>query len=350
MSSRIASRASWGARYRNGVGTRPVGSLQKFLHHTVTAQLPTTATVAQERAQMRTVERIGQERFGAGISYTIGVFPSGRMYWGAGIDRIAYHSGPGRNTRGAAIVLVGNTHANDITTQQEDSIVWLLQHGVREKWWSDPAITEGHRDFSSTSCPGDFAYGRIEAINRRARGGSWEDFKRNGLPSGNAPLPEPPPSAPPAPSGNKTVAVMASEVIAGQHGSGHANRRRSLGVTQAVYNQVRAEVNRRAGVPAAPAASKSVGTMAKEVIDGKHGSGHANRRRSLGVSQSVYEQVRAEVNRRAAGGGGGSKSVSQMASEVIAGQHGNGHANRRRSLGVSQAVYNQVRAEVNRGA
>ena len=42
------------------------------------------------------------------------------------------------------------------------------------------------------------------------------------------------------------------------------------------------------------------------------------------------------------------KSISQMASEVIAGRHGDGHAKRKASLGVSEAVYQQVRAEVNR--
>src|SRR5690625_6911110 len=33
-----------------------------------------------------------------------------------------------------------------------------------------------------------------------------------------------------------------------------------------------------------PAMSKSVSTMAKEVMAGKHGNGHATRQRSLGVS------------------------------------------------------------------
>lgn len=42
------------------------------------------------------------------------------------------------------------------------------------------------------------------------------------------------------------------------------------------------------------------------------------------------------------------KSINQMATEVIQGKHGNGHANRRKSLGISQAEYNKVRAEVNR--
>ena len=42
------------------------------------------------------------------------------------------------------------------------------------------------------------------------------------------------------------------------------------------------------------------------------------------------------------------KSISQMADEVIAGKHGNGNETRRKSLGISKAEYEKVRAEVNR--
>ena len=92
---------------------------------------------------------------------------------------------------------------------------------------------------------------------------------------------------------------MADEVIAGKHGNGHDTRRKSLGVSAATYAKVRAEVNARAGVktPAKPK-GKSVSQMATEVIAGKHGNGHANRQKSLGVSAATYAKVRAEVNRR----------------------------------------------------
>lgn len=43
----------------------------------------------------------------------------------------------------------------------------------------------------------------------------------------------------------KTIAQMAQEVIAGKHGNGHAQRRKSLGIDNATYQKVRAEVNRR---------------------------------------------------------------------------------------------------------
>lgn len=158
------------------------------------------------------------------------------------------------------------------------------------------------------------------------------------------------PVAPPKPA--KTISDMADEVEAGKHGSGHANRRKSLGVSASVYEKVRAEVNRRAGVKVASKPkpkSKSINQMAQEVIDGKHGSGHANRRRSLGVNSSTYAKVRAEVNRRAGvrSNAPKGKSIEQMAQEVVAGKHGQGHANRQRSLGVNNATYQKVRARVN---
>lgn len=43
---------------------------------------------------------------------------------------------------------------------------------------------------------------------------------------------------------------------------------------------------------------KTIKKMATEVIQGKHGTGHAARRKSLGISAKRYKKVRAEVNRR----------------------------------------------------
>lgn len=164
------------------------------------------------------------------------------------------------------------------------------------------------------------------------------------------PAPSKPAPSKPAPStGSKSIAQMANEVEAGKHGNGHDNRRKSLGVSQSVYNQVRAEVNRRAGATSTPApAKKSIAQMATEVINGQHGNGHDARRRSLGITQAEYDKVRAEVNKRAGVSSGYSKTVSQMATEVLQGKHGNGHTTRQNSLGVNNATYQKVRVEVNR--
>ena len=183
-----------------------------------------------------------------------------------------------------------------------------------------------HKNWSGKNCP-------------RLLLNTWSSFKA-GI-TGSAPAPSKPKS--------KSISQMADEVIAGKHGSGNANRRKSLGVSQSVYEQVRAEVNRRVGVSTSSSRTqKSISQMAQEIVDGKHGNGNEARRKSLGISRSEYEKVRAEVNRRASGSSKtSSKSISQMAREVIRGDHGNGNETRRKSLGISQSRYEQVRREVN---
>lgn len=188
-----------------------------------------------------------------------------------------------------------------------------------------------HNHWSGKNCPTNLRNG--------SRGVSWADFKN--MVKGKKVTAGKPSKA------GKSISKMVDEVIAGKHGSGHANRRKSLGISASEYENVRAEVNRRLGVSSKPKPKKSVSKMAQEVIDGKHGNGNDTRRKSLGISKAKYEKVRAEVN-KSAGVGTPKKSVSRMAAEVIRGDHGQGHASRRKSLGISQAAYKKVRAEVNR--
>ena len=129
---KIYSRKEWGARYRDGVADRSkfVGRLDKWAHHTVTAQLGEGASVAQEMAQMRSIEAIGQSRFGAGMSYTFLIFPSGRVYQGVSINRLSYHTGQGRNGNSVAICYPGNYENAQPTQAQIDATARLLRHGV----------------------------------------------------------------------------------------------------------------------------------------------------------------------------------------------------------------------------
>ena len=155
---------------------------------------------------------------------------------------------------------------------------------------------------------------------------------------------KPTPAPTPAPA-KKSISQMADEVIAGRHGSGHANRRNSLGISQSEYEKVRAEVNKRAGV--VPKQSKSVSQMADEVIANKHGNGHANRQRSLGVDNATYQKVRAEVNRRAGVQSKPKKSIKQLADEILK-TNIKGNAARAKHLGLTLKEYEPVRQEINR--
>lgn len=102
--------------------------------------------------------------------------------------------------------------------------------------------------------------------------------------------------------------------------------------------------------PSEPA-NKSIKQMAEEVEAGLHGNGHSNRQASLGVNSATYEKVRTEVNRRA-----GSyapkpstpkKSLATLAQEVIDGKWGN---NPKRAEDLRKAGHNPdaVQAEVNK--
>lgn len=165
----IITRAQWGARYRAGFGSRHVGVLDKWLHHSVTQAPDLVPPFDDDYAAVRALESIGQSRFGGGISYTFAVSPAGLIFEGTGVDRIGAHTA-GRNTGSAGVVLIGNYETSRPSEQMIDSVAWLLQHGKAAGWWKVAGLNGGHRDVKSTSCPGKFAYGLIGEINRRASG------------------------------------------------------------------------------------------------------------------------------------------------------------------------------------
>lgn len=165
---KIYTRDEWGAQRDNGVANRPVRDLEKNFHHTVTKHLSQNASLQEEMAQMRVIERIGQERFGRGISYNLLGFPSGRFYWGATIDRVSYHTGAGYNTRGIGFCWAGNYDVNRPTPQLIEASAQVLSLGVKLGWWRNATFTRAHRDVKATSCPGRFAFEAMRQINSRA--------------------------------------------------------------------------------------------------------------------------------------------------------------------------------------
>lgn len=168
---RIIPRSEWGAKRRDGFGTRPIGDCENWLHHSVTTHLGPDATFEEECAEMRKLEEIGESRFKGGISYTTVTFPSGRIYQGHSFHRIGAHT-QGHNTVGCGHAIAGNYQTRKMTAQQEASIAWLMNKGVRDRVWKRPRLNGGHRDTKATACPGNAAYPRIPAINTQAAGGS----------------------------------------------------------------------------------------------------------------------------------------------------------------------------------
>jgi hypothetical protein len=140
-----------------------------WLHHSVTAPPNTAPPYDDDYAAVRILEQIGQDRFGQGISYTWLVTPAGLVFEGHGVDRLGAHTA-GRNSRARAICFIGNYETAVPTGPQLRSAAWLLQQGRRLGWLTSPRLTGGHRDVSSTACPGRNAYTAIGSINALAAG------------------------------------------------------------------------------------------------------------------------------------------------------------------------------------
>jgi hypothetical protein len=162
----IASRKSWGARYADGDLTLYGLAQGVFVHHTVTKTLSEDADVADEREQMRSIESIGQSRFGTGISYNVLIFPSGRAYQGVSFNRRGTHTG-GRNSVVRSLSFAGNFESNRPTDASIATAAAIFSEG-KGKWWREGAPIGGHRDVSQTACPGRHLYARIDEIRAGA--------------------------------------------------------------------------------------------------------------------------------------------------------------------------------------
>lgn len=162
MTEDIRSRASWGARYPDGDLTLSGLAAEVFAHHSVTTQLSPSASVADEEREMRELEAVGQERFGAGISYNVVIFPSGRAYQGCSFHRRGTHTG-GRNSTTRSICFAGNYEIHKPTEAQIATANAIYRDG-QGRWWIHDAPVRGHRDLKSTACPGRHVYDRLDDI------------------------------------------------------------------------------------------------------------------------------------------------------------------------------------------
>ena len=144
------------------------------------------------------------------------------------------------------------------------------------------------------------------------------------------------------PSTSKTTEVVAREVIAGKWGNGEDRKQR---LTAAGYNYslIQAKVNELMGAKTT-VSSKSIDELAREVIQGKWGNGEERKNRLISAGYD-YSAVQAKVN-ELMGGIKSTKSVDQLAREVIYGYWGNGQ-DRKNRLTAAGYDYSAVQNRVN---
>ncbi len=170
--------------------------------------------------------------------------------------------------------------------------------------------------FNSVGVSWNEFYKQVERYYNAYKKGTSDQVKSLDGTQGTVKPSTPTPSKPNKPA-TKSIEQLAKEVIAGKHGTGEA-RKKALGNQ---YNAVQKRVNEILGVKpkTTPKPSKSIETLAREVIDGKHGTGEA-RKKALG---SNYQAVQKRVNQILGAGGSNRKSIDIIAREVIDGKWGN---------------------------
>ncbi len=162
---KVITRRRWGAKRRDGFGSRRMQCRTVHVHHSVTKSYGPKATLKQDIAAARTLENIGNGRFGGGISYNWVITESGRVFVGVSADRIGAHT-KGHNTTGVGIVLVGNYDKKRPSKKQLDALEWLIAHEMQKGHIAKGAKIYGHRDTSATACPGDAAYALLPGLRK----------------------------------------------------------------------------------------------------------------------------------------------------------------------------------------
>ena len=217
-----------------------------------------------------------------------------------------------------------------------------------------------HYDWSRKNCPAQ--------LRANKDGVSWADFKAmvqtemEGKPVPK-PKPQPKPSKPVQSvyTGNSIVSYLNS-IKQPTSFSARAELAKDKGISNyrgtaeqnlRLLNMLRSEGNAQAVKPSTkpnPAPKLTARQVAEQIYRGQGDWGNNPGRRQKVIERGYsWSEVQGIVNQLVKGQSAAKpkKSIDQMAREVIAGQHGNGHANRRRSLGISQAEYDKVRRRVN---
>lgn len=339
-------------------------------------------TLAQSCQRLRNWRRyhVGTNGW-ADLGYPFAIDQAGRIFECAGDTHAAAHTRGHNFDSLAALFIVGD---NERPSAKARAAFRALGRRLRKKFkkMSPVPIDHGRMPGNSTSCAGQPIRKEIDAGNlnfgssgstatKKASGGSYtvkagdtlsEIAVANGvstsalasengiknrhlirvgqklsIPSGSKSSSEP----------SKSTSTLAKEVINGDHGSGEA-RKRALGSR---YDEVQAEVNRTLARKTSSTRKKSAQQVAQDIANGRGGWGNEPQRsrklRSAGYNASdIQRRVNQMVGSRAPTQRFSNRDVAR---QIINGQGGWGD-DPQRSRRLRAAGYNPsaVQAQVNR--
>ncbi|HWO20106.1 MAG TPA: N-acetylmuramoyl-L-alanine amidase [Kofleriaceae bacterium] len=161
-------RGEWGARPANCSSS--LGTVYRMaIHHTET---PTNDSMTPQ-ARLRQIQSYHMDVKGwCDIGYHYLVSRDGRVWEGRPDTQLGSHAG-GANTGNIGISIMGQHEATPVTQAQVDVIAGLVRglataHGVP----MDRTRIKGHREYKSTSCPGDALFAQLGGIVDAAKNGT----------------------------------------------------------------------------------------------------------------------------------------------------------------------------------
>lgn len=163
----VFGRADWGAKHEKGHPTDGAKSLV-IVHHFYRPHVDAGVRLSSEVDTVQGVERYhAEERGWSGIGYNWIIFQSGHVYEGRGWGRTGAHT-RGKNSSSVGIAFAVDGEAHSLTPAAIEACQDLILEGQRLGFIADDYEIRGHRDFGSTSCPGDLVYPHLEALRPAA--------------------------------------------------------------------------------------------------------------------------------------------------------------------------------------
>ena len=158
---RVVPRDEWLDIPRGRPGSIPVPQPRRWLHHGASGTSTVNTARAYARYHMLT---LGWQDIGYSF-----IIAAGKVLEGRGPTTAGAHT-RGQNTSSHGICMAGNYMVQTPAPRDVDALVWLLDHGVTQRWWELPVLTGGHRDapgHRENLCPGANLYELIPEINDR---------------------------------------------------------------------------------------------------------------------------------------------------------------------------------------
>lgn len=196
----LITRAEWGARPRDYINYIQTPSPYFYVHHAAVES-------SDDAREVRAHQNYHMDQKGwSDIAYNFLVpdpNPNLIVFEGRGVGVQGGHTS-GYNRTAHAVCVLGNFQVDRPSANTLESVARLIKRGRNLRWWG--THVGGHRDVSTSSCPGDYLYAQLPWIRNRANA-IWNAAPAPAPTTSTKPAYRPYPSGMPVSLGDRGTAV-----------------------------------------------------------------------------------------------------------------------------------------------